>query len=303
MIAETLTALSRSSPSLTKFLAVVEKAARSDSPMLLLGEAGTGRSVLARAVHRASPRREGPLVEVDPGAIPTTLFESELFGHEAGAFTGAETAEDGRVERARSGSLVLDHVEELPLTSQPKLLRLLSEQRYAPLGGLERQADVRFIALGSEDLEDRVTSGAFRRDLFYRLDVLSFRIPPLRERRADLPALCNHLLADLCQRFGRAPAQLSDRAWRWMAEYEWPGNLRQVRNVLERALVMNDSGSLDPPPPKDLEEASPRSLAEVEAREIRRALAYCRGHQSRAAAILGISRKALWEKRKRHGIP
>ncbi len=303
MIAATLTDLARTCPSLAGLLEAVQKAARTPSPVLLLGEAGSGRSTLARAVHRSSLRRGGPLVEVDPGAIPTTLFESDLFGYEAGAFTGAESAEAGRVERARGGTLILDHVEELPLGTQPKLLRLLAEQRFTPLGGRERAADVRFVAVGSEDLEQRIARGAFRQDLFYRLEVLSFRIPPLRERRRDLPSICDHLLAELCERFARPPMGLADRARRWMLDYDWPGNLRQVRNVLERALVMNDVGPLDPPPPKGEEADRPRSLAEVEAREIRRALAYSRGHQGRAAEILGISRKALWEKRKRHGIP
>jgi two-component system C4-dicarboxylate transport response regulator DctD len=243
------------------------------------------------------------LVEVDPGNLPTTLFESELFGYEAGAFTGAETAEKGRVARAEGGTLVLDHIEELPVTSQPKLLRLLAEQRYAPLGGRERVADVRFVAIGSEDLKERVARGAFREDLFYRLEVLSFGLLPLRKRRGDLPTICEHLLSDLAVRFERQGLKISERAQRWMVDYPWPGNLRQVRNVLERALVLSASHELDPTPPADAGEACPRPLVEVEKREILRALAYTRGHQGDAAEALGISRKSLWEKRKRYGIP
>ena len=295
--------LLRLSPSLEQPLAGVERAAATDSPILILGEAGSGRTTLARALHLASGRGSRPLVEIDPGTLPTALFESELFGYRAGAFTGAETSEEGRVARAEGGTLVLDHVEELPLAVQPKLLRLLAEKRFAPLGGGERRADVRFLAIASEDLQQRVRRGAFRQDLYYRLEVLAFRLPPLRRRPADLPAVCEHLLDDLCRRFERPPARLSDKAWRWMRRYAWPGNLRQVRNVLERALILAAGDELDPEPPSDAAETLPRTLAEVERAEILRALSYTRGHQGKAAEILGISRKALWEKRRRFGIP
>lgn len=302
MAVESLATLLGASPSLAVQLPGLERAAQSNAPVLILGEAGSGRSSLVRTIHYASSR-PGPLVEVDPGSLPTTLFESEFFGYEAGAFTGAETAEKGRVARAEGGTLVLDHIEELPITSQPKLLRLLAEQRYTPLGGRERRADVRFVAIGSEDLPQRVARGAFREDLFYRLEVLSFQLPPLRKRRQDIAAVCNHLLHDLAARFERPGLALSERARRWMIDYSWPGNLRQVRNVLERALVLTAHDVLDPDPPADAEAAPPRPLVEVERREILRALAYTRGHQGDAAQALGISRKALWEKRKRYGIP
>ncbi len=300
---ESFAALLSASPALASYFPAAERAATSDSPILILGEPGSGRSAIARAFHRASSRHGGPLVEVDPGAIPSTLFESELFGYRAGAFTGAEAAVAGRVERAAGGTLVLDHVEEIPLMAQAKLLRLVSEKRYAPLGGDERKADVRFIAIAAEDLSERVRRGAFRQDLFYRLEVLSFRLPPLRERLGDLPGITEYLLADLAERFGRPVPRLSDRALRWMARYAWPGNLRQVRNILERALIVTGSGELDPERPDDAGEPRPRPLLEVEREEILRALAYTRGHQGQAADLLGISRKALWQKRKRLGIP
>jgi DNA-binding NtrC family response regulator len=279
-----------------------ERAAASEAPVLILGEAGTGRSSLARRLHRGSPRGHGPLVEVDPAAIPTSLFESELFGYRAGAFTGAERAVEGRVRRADGGTLVFDHVEALPLASQPKLLRLLAERRYAPLGGTERAADVRFVAIAAEDLGLRAQRGAFRQDLYYRLEVLAIRLPPLRERRQDLAGLVGALLADLAERFGRPAPELAPGAWEWMAGYSWPGNLRQLRNTLERALILAPEGPLSPPRPADVE-AAPGPLEEVEAEHIRRTLAYTRGHQERAAAILGISRKTLWQKRRRYGIP
>ena len=198
-----LDALLEASPSLAETLRGARRAAESEAGVLILGEPGTGRSSLARALHDASPRAAGPLVEVDAAGIPTTLFESELFGYEPGAFTGASDSRPGRVAGAVGGSLLLDHVEEIPLTVQPKLLRMLSEGRYAPLGGDEVEADVRFLAVGADDLHERVASGAFREDLYYRLEVVTFRLPPLRERRADLGSLVDFFVDDLTARLGR----------------------------------------------------------------------------------------------------
>jgi two-component system response regulator HydG len=301
--------LLRDYPALAATLRGVENAAATDAPVLILGEPGTGRSSLARALHAASRRSAGPLIEVDPGAVPSTLFESELFGYRPGAFTGAATAAEGRVARAAGGTLVLDHVEELPLASQPKLLRLLAERRYVPLGGEETAADVRFLAIGPEDLTGRMARGAFRTDLYYRLEVVAFHLPPLRERRADLPTLLEDLLADLGERFGRPGLALAPAARAWMLDHPWPGNLRQLRNVLERGLILSDPGLglVNPPPDLSLPPGAaprpPRPLVEVEQQQIREALAYTRGHQGKAATLLGISRKALWEKRRRYGIP
>jgi DNA-binding NtrC family response regulator len=298
-----LSRLLRDFPALAESLRGVDRAAPTEAPVLILGEPGSGRSTLARALHGASPRAAGPLTEVDPGSIPSTLFESEFFGYRPGAFSGADAPSEGRVARAEGGTLVLDHVEELPLPSQPKLLRLVAERRYSPLGGAERAADVRFVAIGSEDLPRRVARETFRPDLFYRLEVLAFRVPPLRERRADLPAILGHLLADLGERFGVQAPELKGSARAWMLEHPWPGNLRQLRNVLERGLILAEGGPVDPPRPEGLLETRPRPLIEVEKEQIKNALAYTRGHQGKAADLLGISRKALWEKRRRYGIP
>ncbi len=292
------------SPSLASHLPGIERAAASEAPVLILGEPGTGRSTLARALHGASSRAAETLVEFDPGAIPGSLFEAEFFGYQKGAFTGAEEPRPGRVALAQGGTLILDQVQELPLAAQPKLLRLLSERHYAPLGGTEVASDVRFIAVGSADLKERVLSGAFRPDLFYRLEVLAFRLPSLAERRADLHHLVDHFLADLAGRFGRPGVELAPAARAWILDYPWPGNLRELRNVLERALILAGDGTvLDPPSPATPIEPKPRTLAEVERDEIVRALAYTRGHMGRAAEALGISRKALWQKRRRHGLP
>jgi DNA-binding NtrC family response regulator len=283
--------------------AASSQVAASPAPVLVLGEPGTGRSVFARLLHRAGPRAAAPLVELDPAAIPSSLLESELFGFRAGAFTGAERSQAGRVARAEGGTLVLDHVEELPLSSQPKLLRLLAEHRYAPLGGAETQANVRFVAIGAHDLPARVERGAFRSDLYFRLEVLTFVLPPLRERTGELDALLAVVLADLGERFSRPGLELTSRARAWMSRYSWPGNLRQLKNLLERAMLMTDGLRLDPPPPEEMPSATPQTLAEAERAAILKALEATRGHQGEAAARLGISRKGLWEKRKSLGIP
>lgn len=303
MTSGALAALLGSSPALARVHSGLTRAAESDAPILVLGESGSGRSSLARALHGASRRAAGPLIEFDPAAVPAALFESELFGHRAGAFTGADRHAAGRVERAAGGTLLLDHVEELPLPAQPKLLRLLAEKRYAPLGGGEVEADVRFLAIGPEDLSERVRRGLFREDLFYRLEVLTFVVPPLRQRRDDVLPLAEALLADLATRFARTGVRLSERARAWMPSHPWPGNVRQLRNLLERALLESEAEALDPEPPADRTEVRPRPLVDVERDAIRAALAFTRGHQGRAAELLGISRKGLWEKRKRLGIP
>jgi DNA-binding NtrC family response regulator len=298
---ETIRALQ---PDLGRALEGVERAAATDATILILGEPGTGRSHLARAIHAASPRAGEPLVEVDPSATPAALFEGELFGWRRGAFSGAERDHDGRVARAGAGTLLFDPVEGLPLELQPKLLRLLSERSWTPLGGRERTSAVRFLAVGSEDLEQRVGAGAFRADLYYRLAVVSFRLPPLRDRHRDFEVLFELVGRDVARRLGREWSELSPATERWMRSYAWPGNLRELRNRIEQALILGRAtGRLEVEPPREADRwPAPRTLREVECDEIRRALAHTAGHQGHAAELLGISRKALWEKRKRFGL-
>ncbi len=279
------------------------RAAASASPILIVGPPGSGRSSLARALHLASSRATGPMVEVDPSTVPPTLFESELFGHRPGAFTGADAARAGRVERASGGTLLFDHVEELPLAVQPKLLRLLAEGRFAPLGGVDQDADVRVLATTAPGIGENVRRGRFREDLYYRLEVLAFNLAPLRERAGDLKPLVSALLQDLCERYGLEPVGLDDASREWMRRHAWPGNARELRNVLERALILHEGGTLSVPEPAEARPSAPRSLEEVEREAVIAALEHTRGHQGRAAEILGISRKALWEKRRRLGLP
>lgn len=296
-----LKAFLQSQPSLAPLAVPLRRAASSRAPILIRGEAGTGRSTLARALHRASGR--APLVESDVGLIPATLFEGELFGYLRGAFTGAASSRQGLVARADQGTLLLDRIEEIPIPLQPKLLRVLAENRFSPLGGRERGVDVRYISIATEKLEERMKNGLFREDLYYRLEVLSFVLPPLRQRPEDVDSLLGAMVEDVCVRYNHAETQLAEDSRRWILEYPWPGNLRELRNVLERAAVLHETGALVVQRPRSRGQQKPCSLAELEAKAILEALRYSGGHQGRAAELLGISRKTLWEKRKRYDIP
>ena len=233
------------SPAMAKVLGQVERVAATDATVLILGETGTGKELFARAVHAQSARRHRPLVKVNCAALPETLVESELFGHEPGAFTGAATRRAGRFELADGGTIFLDEIGDLPLALQAKLLRVLQEGEFERLGSSTTQAvDVRVIAATNRDLAARVTEDAFREDLYFRLNVVPLRLPPLRERAGDVPLLVEHILAGAARRFGRAASTVPTDVMTALERYGWPGNVRELANVVERAVILSDGPAL-----------------------------------------------------------
>ncbi|MHB1302668.1 MAG: sigma-54-dependent transcriptional regulator [Acidiphilium sp.] len=278
-------------------------AAAGAATVLILGETGVGKELVARAIHRFGPRASGPFVAVNCAAIPGELLESELFGHERGAFTGAATARRGRFREAEGGTLLLDEVGDLPVATQAKLLRVLQEREVTPLGGAPVKIDARLLAATHRDLEAMVAAGGFRADLYYRLAVLPIAVPPLRERGADILILARHILA------GLRPAALTPVAERALMAYPWPGNVRELRNVLERAASLTPGGVIDAgdlalaaaaPPPALA--SLPEAVAATEVALIRAALDRAGGNRSEAARALGISRQALYDRLKRYGL-
>jgi PAS domain S-box-containing protein len=246
--------IGRSEP-LRKVLADVKEVAVTDATVLILGETGTGKELIARAIHRASPRRDKPLVKVNCAAIPATLIESEFFGHEQGAFTGATKKRDGRFALAHGGTIFLDEVGELPLDLQSKLLRVLQEGEFEPVGSSQtRKIDVRVLAATNRDLAKFVRDGKFREDLYYRLNVFPIQLPPLRERRADIGVLAAAFAEKFARRMGRSLEPLSDECVRRLEAYGWPGNVRELQNIIERAVITSRDGRLN------LDRALPESV-------------------------------------------
>jgi DNA-binding NtrC family response regulator len=287
------------SPAMREVFELVERVAAREATVLVLGESGTGKELVAHAIHRRSPRAEGPFVEVHCAALPETLLESELFGHEKGAFTGAESRKIGRIETARGGTLFLDEVGEIPPAIQVKLLRFLQERTFVRLGGTETLlVDARFVCATNRDLAKAVADGQLRADLFYRLNVFPIRVPPLRDRAGDVALLVDHLL----RRGGRTGAALSREASRALEAYPWPGNVRELENVVERALILAGEGGIElrhlPPELRGETPSSgpPASLDEMELRAIEEALAKTGGNKSRAAETLGITRRRLYSR-------
>jgi two-component system nitrogen regulation response regulator NtrX len=240
-------ALIGDSPRMTRLKAQVASAAASHSRVLISGENGTGKEVVARLIHANSPRAGGPFVDVNCAAIPETLIESELFGHERGAFTGATAMKRGKFEEADGGTLFLDEVGDMSLPTQAKVLRALQEQRFTRLGGSKTlEVDVRVISASNKDLAAAITRGTFREDLFYRLNVIPLTVPPLRERRADIPALVAHFLREIAADQGLAPKSLHPEALDALTRYRWPGNVRELRNTIERLLIMVPGSVIGP---------------------------------------------------------
>ncbi len=284
-------------------VATARRAAASASTVLVLGESGTGKEVLARQIHAWSPRASGPFVGVNCAALAETLLESELFGHEKGAFTGAVSRKPGKVELAHGGTLLLDEIGDVSPAFQAKLLRVLQERSFERVGGTRPiEVDVRVIAATNKDLKKKVAEGTFREDLFYRLAVISLVLPPLRERQRDVRALAEHFVAEVARESKRAPLKLAPEALALLEAHAWPGNIRELRNAIERAVVLcqaDEVGPLDLPP--DLME-KPSGQApggyhervdEFRRRAIREALEECGGNQTRAAEKLGLQRTYL----------
>jgi DNA-binding NtrC family response regulator len=287
-------------------------AARSQSTILVLGESGTGKELLARAIHAESPRSHGPFVAVSCAALTETLLESELFGYEKGAFTGAASQRRGKFELAHGGTLFLDEIGDVNTKLQMDLLRVLEERRFYRVGGNQAiDVDVRIIAASNRDLKKAVADGRFREDLFYRLNVIPVTLPPLRERKEDIPLLVQHFIERLDAETGRKVDGLSAEAMDALAEHDWPGNVRELRNVLERALVVapgnviekKDLGlGLGVPGPTPQGASGDRSLEDLERTHIAATLRKSHGNVSQAARVLGIDRVTLYNKMRKYGL-
>ena len=296
------------SPALRRVLDVATQAAPSSATVLILGESGTGKELIARYIHSKSGRASGPFVAVNCAAIPESILEAELFGHERGAFTGAIAKREGRFARARGGTLFLDEIGELSPAVQVKILRVLQEGEYEPVGGHTVKADARIVAATNRDLVAEVEAGRFREDLYYRLNVIAVTAPPLRARREDVPLLVDHFLGVYCTKNGRARLTVPSDVLRKLMDYSWPGNVREIENVIERAAVLcraevlalsdlpDAVASATPRPPSELTFSIGTPLSEVEQRMIRDTLSHTGGDKSLAAQLLGISTRTIYRK-------
>jgi two-component system, NtrC family, response regulator len=303
-------------PKLLRVLELVLRVAPTDASVLITGESGTGKELIAEAVHANSPRRDRPFVKVNLGGLSSTLFESEMFGHVRGAFTDAHKDRRGRFEIADGGTIVLDEIGELDLAAQVKLLRVLQDRTYEVLGSsAPRAVDVRVVSSTNRDLTEMVAAGTFREDLFYRLNLIALRLPPLRERPGDARLLAEQFLEDAARRFARTRPSLTPRALTWLASRPWPGNVRELKQAVERAVLVVDGDRLDADHFAALAEleASGRrepglptpgtmTLDALEKAMIERCLVHASGNVTRAAEALGISRAALYRRLQKHGI-
>ena len=308
-----------SSQVMTELRRLAQRAAKVNSPVLLVGDSGTGKELFAHAIHRASDRHRKPFIRLNCSAIPKDLLEAELFGYEPGAFTGAGTkGKPGKFELAHQGTIFLDEVSELPLEIQPKLLRVVEEKIVERLGATRPvKCDFRLIAATNENLEDCIRRGKFRKDLYYRLNVIPLHIPPLRERREDIPLIASHLLQSLCRDFGLAAKGISPEVMKIFQNHDWPGNVRELSNILERTLTLLDERdemihvehlplffrSLN----ARSERSQPRILKDLRATSERDAVLHAiraaNNNKNEAARILGIHRTALYKKMKKLNLP
>ena len=287
-------------PLIRAAIKLLKRVAATDSTVLLTGESGTGKELFARAVHALSLRAEGPFVTVNCAAIPEALLENELFGHEKGAFTGAHRRQSGRFEQAQGGTLLLDEVGELGAAVQSKVLRVLEEHTFERVGGgSTMRADVRLVDATNRPLKRMVEEGTFRSDLYFRLEVFPIELPPLRERPSDAPLIARHLLARLAARHGRPELRLTAGAETLLAEHEWPGNVRQLSNLLERAVILADQPRLVA---SELRTLLSMAVGEDEADRLRRVLDRAGGDRHQAAELLGVSLRTLQRRIKRHDL-
>jgi DNA-binding NtrC family response regulator len=311
------------SPAMQQVFSRLDKIVHTDSTILILGESGTGKELVARAIHFNGARRDKPFVAINCGAIPADLLESELFGHVRGAFTGAVSDKPGKFEQADRGTIFLDEIGTMPQHLQMKLLRVLQEQEVERVGGTKRtKLNVRVISATNVDLEKEIKSGRFREDLYYRLNVIPIQLPPVRKRREDIPLLIRHFLQETCREMSRPLMSVSPEAMRALEEYDWPGNVREMQNIIERTIALSDTDRIEkkdlPPDIGGGEEETtpvasynlvvgeqgidlPGAINAIETRLIRDAMELAGGVKARAAALLGINRTTLVEKIKRLG--
>jgi len=306
------------SENMQKVFELAAKVARYDTTVLIVGESGTGKELVARALHQASPRRAKPMVPVNCGGIPESLLESELFGHVKGAFTGADHTKRGLFEEADGGTIFLDEIGEMPVSLQVKLLRVLQESEIRPVGHTrDRKVDVRVVAATSRDIPEMVSGGDFREDLFYRLNVISIELPPLRDRSEDIPLLCRHFIARLNESLNRSVTGVEPAAMSMLLQHQWPGNVRELENAIERAMVLADddwlkaeyfslpgaSVSRRSPAEQMFDGFSIKSARKIMEREmITKALKATQGNRTQAARLLEISHPSLLSKMKSYDI-
>lgn len=287
---------------------LIDRVAPTDSTVLITGESGTGKELIAQAIHGNSQRAYMPFIAVSCGALPDTLLESELFGYEKGAFSGAEHTKRGRFEMADGGTLFLDEIGDISLKTQVDLLRVLQQKEFNRLGGeIPIQVDVRILAATNRNLEAAISEKRFREDLYYRLNVISIHVPPLRERKEDIPLLAKAALHKSCMEMNREPVPVSPSAMKRLMNYDWPGNVRELENIMERALVIGRGDEITPedlpfPSASDQETSYPRSLKSMEKAHINRILEQVNWNISQAARELEIDRQTLYNKIEKYGI-
>jgi DNA-binding NtrC family response regulator len=306
-------------PKWVRLLELVVRVAPTDASVLVTGESGTGKELIAEAVHKNSRRKTGPFVKVNLGGISSTLFESEMFGHVKGAFTDARSDRKGRFEMAGGGTIFLDEIGEVDPSAQVKLLRVLQDRTYEVLGSSQpRTVDVRVVSATNRDLGEMVGRGAFREDLLYRLNLISIRLPPLRERRGDVPLLARHFLDTAAATYRRPPVEIAPRALDWLADQPWPGNLRQLKGTIERALLVLDGDRLEVGDLVALSDLEARSvlenrpsalpspgtmtLDEIEKAMIVKSMRHYEGNVTKVAEALGLSRAALYRRFEKYGL-